>query len=401
MRSAARRHPRITTALSALCVLLLAACVGGGLAVRRLEGNINAVDVTSRLGDDRPTPEPAVGSGRALNILVVGSDTRAGVNDFVGGTEKGEGRSDTTLVLHVSADRKSALGVSIPRDSMVEMPDCESLDGHRVASAFRQFNEAYTIGGVACTQRTVEQLTGIRIDHYVVVDFAGFRDIVDALGTVEICLPQAVDDPKSRLDLPAGRQRVDGTTALAYVRTRHGLGDGGDLGRVARQQAFVSAVLQEVTSAGTIANPKKLYDVLDVATRSITVDPGLGSLSALASLARTVQAIGLDRISFVTVPTTEYPPDRNRLEWSSEAARLWRAVRKDRPVTTDEPTPTPSGTPGGTSRSPEGRGSVSPSVSPSATPTATPTATATASPTGTAVHLSGVAARRADADVCS
>ena len=106
-------------------------------------------------------------------------------------------------------------------------------------------------------------------------------------------------------------------------------------GRVARQQAFISAVLQEVTSAGTIANPRKLYDVLDTATRSITVDPGLGSLTALASLARTVQAIGLDRISFVTVPTTEYPPDHNRLEWSSEAARLWRTVRKDRPVTTD------------------------------------------------------------------
>jgi LCP family protein required for cell wall assembly len=387
-RSWHRRHPRLTAVVSVLTVLLLAAVATGALAWRQLQGNITAVDVTPNLGDDRPTPGPTeIDGGRPLNILVVGSDTRAGDNGFIGGADQGEGRSDTTLVLHVAADRSRAMGVSIPRDSMVDMPDCTGLDGDEVAGATRQFNDAYTIGGVACTQRTVEQLTGIRIDHYVVVDFAGFRQIVDALGTVEICLPEAVNDPLSKLDLPAGRQRVDGTTALAYVRTRHGLGDGGDLGRVARQQTFISAVLQEATSAGTLTNPKKLYDVLDVATRSVTVDPGLGSLTELASLARLVRSIGLDNISFVTVPTTEYPPDPNRLEWASEASQLWRAVRKDRPVIT-EPAATPSDSPSG---------SPTATATPSASPSGSPTTTSTSGP----VHLTGVQERRADSDVCS
>lgn len=379
------RHPRVWTAMLGVGTLLLGAGVTGALALRHLDGNIRSVDVSAGLGTDRPAPETVAGGGRPLNVLVVGTDTRAGDNSFVGGSEKGEGRSDTTLVLHVSADRKSALGVSIPRDSMVEMPDCKSLDGGQVAGGERQFNEAYTIGGVACTQRTVEQLTGVRIDHYVVVDFAGFRRIVDALGSVEICLPHAVNDPRSKLDLPAGRQRVDGTEALAYVRARHGLGDGGDLGRVARQQAFISAVLQEATSAGTLTNPKKLYDVLDTATQAITVDPGLDSLAKLASLARMVNGIGLDRISFVTVPTAEYPADRNRLEWSSQAAQLWRAVRKDRPLVTT-PAPTASSSPGPT---------------PSATPTPTATASPAPSSTKAPVHLNGVTERRADTDVCS
>jgi LCP family protein required for cell wall assembly len=383
------RHPRVRTAMLGVGVLLLGAGTTGALALRHLDGNIRSIDVSAGLGSDRPAPEPAGSDGRPLNILVVGTDTRAGENGFVGGSEKGEGRSDTTILLHVAADRESAMGVSIPRDSMVEMPDCRALDGDEVPGATRQFNQAYTIGGVACTQRTVEQLTGVRIDHYVVVDFAGFRRIVDALGSVEICLPHAVDDSRSKLDLPAGRQRVDGTQALAYVRARHGLGDGGDLGRVARQQAFISAVLQEATSAGTLTNPKKLYDVLDTATQAITVDPGLGSLTKLASLARVVRGIGLDRISFVTVPTAEYPQDRNRLEWSSQAAQLWRAVRKDRPVVT---TPSPSG---------------SPSSSPSSSPSGSPSASSTASPTPTEattkapVHVDGVTERRADTDLCS
>jgi len=267
------------------------------------------------------------------------------------------------------------------------MPDCAGTGGRTEPGGVRQFNDAYTIGGPACTIRTVEQLTRVRIDHYVVVDFAGFTEMVDALGGVEICLPRAVHDARSKIDLPAGRTEVDGTEALGYVRLRHGIGDGGDLGRVARQQAFISAVLQEVTSAGTLANPKKLYGVLDTATRAVTVDPGLGSLPKLAGLARMVSGIGLDRISFVTVPTAAYPADPNRLAWSSDAARLWRAVRKDRPVTTGHPgsTPTTSSTATG---------------SPGDAATATPTPTATASATRTPVRVGGITERRADTDVC-
>lgn len=388
-----RRTPRarrLMIVLAVVVAVVVATGVTTGLAARRLQRNITAVDVSSGLGKDRPTAAPTSQAGRApLNILVMGSDSREGANAFIGGTED-EGRSDTTLVLHVSGDRRNALAVSIPRDSMVDMPDCRSRDGGTVRGALRQFNAAYTLGGAACTQRTVEQLTGVRIDHYVVIDFAGFRDMVDALGGVEICLPHAVKDDLAHLDLPAGRSDVDGTQALAYVRSRHGLGDGSDLGRVERQQAFLSAVLQKATSAGTLTNPKRLYDFLDTATRSITVDPGLASLGALTSLARTVQSIGLDRIQFFTVPTTVYPADRNRVEWSSQAKTLWRAVAQDRPVTTTAER----------TSSPTGSATPSPTVS---TATSPPGAGATPSPTATRgpVTLKGVTGRSAADDVCT
>jgi LCP family protein required for cell wall assembly len=349
--------------LTAVAGLLVA---GGGVAAVaawRLQGNIRAVDISRDLGT-RPTPAAtATSAGRQtpLNVLVLGSDSREGANGFIGGTVSEGARSDTTLLLHLSADRTRALAVSIPRDSMVDMPSCTGLEGGQKPGGLRQFNDAYTIGGTACTQRTVEQLTGVRIDHYVVVDFAGFKGMVDALGTVPVCLPHAVNDTRHHIQLPAGRSRVDGTEALAYVRERYALGDGGDLGRIERQHAFIASVLQEAMSAGTLTNPPKLYAFLQAATRSVTMDPQLASLPTLAGLAKQVTDVGLGNIQFVTVPTEEYPPDPNRLQWAPGAAKLWRAVRKDSPVTFTAPgaaTPTPTRT----TRTP-GTGSTSGSTS--------------------------------------
>jgi len=353
------RRPRRLLIWGAWSVAGLVA-VGGALAataVWRLQSNIHTLDVTRQLGTNRPAVAPADAQGaRPLNVLVLGSDSRDGANSFVGG-KKDEGRSDTTLVLHLSADRTRAVAVSIPRDSMVTMPSCTDRAGVEHPGGERQFNDAYTIGGVGCTQRTVEQLTGLRIDHYVVVDFAGFRDMVDALGSVTVCLPKAVNDTRHHITLPAGRSRVDGVQALEYVRERYALGDGGDLGRIDRQQAFISSVLQEATSAGTLTDPPRLYSFLSAATRSVTMDPDLAHLSSLTSLAQDVTGIGLHRIQFVTVPNEPWTADPNRLQWSSAARGLWRALRQDSPVTfrsPDEPAPTPTpdasaspGTPGG------------------------------------------------------
>jgi len=348
--------------------------VAGGLsaaAVWRLQANIHAVDVTRQLGTDRPTAAPADAKGdQPLNVLVLGSDSRDGSNSFVGG-KKDEGRSDTTLVLHLSADRRRAVAVSIPRDSVVPMPTCTDRAGAQHPGAERQFNDAYTIGGVGCTQRTVEQLTGLRIDHYVVVDFAGFRDMVDALGTVPICLPKAVNDTRHHISLPAGRSRVDGVQALSYVRERYALGDGGDLGRIDRQQAFISSVLQEATSAGTLTDPPKLYAFLNAATRSVTMDPDLAGLGSLTSLAGSVAKVGLRNIQFVTVPNEPYEPDPNRLQWAPSARGLWRALRQDAPITFaghgrgSTPSPSPSASAsaspsGGSGGSEAGPGAVDP-----------------------------------------
>jgi LCP family protein required for cell wall assembly len=328
-----------------VAVLVLLATGGAGStawAVWHLQGNITTRDITSGLGTDRPTVattgDPT--GGRPVNILVMGSDTREGGNGFIGGNEK-EGHSDTTVLLHLAADGQSATAVSIPRDSLVTMPTCTTREGGTSPAALRMFNESYTIGGPACTVRTVEQLTKIRIDHYVVVDFSGFTEMVDALGSVEVCLPEAVDDPKAHLDLPAGRSRVSGDQALAYVRARYTLGDGGDLGRIDRQQAFLSSILQQATSTGVLTDPPRLYAFLNAATRSVTMDPQLAALPRLTAMAAAVHRIGLDHITFLTVPTGAHPADANRLQWMPAADTLWRAIRADHPV---EPVPVGTGT---------------------------------------------------------
>lgn len=385
-----KRWPLVTSLVAALLV------VGGGagfLTVHRLQGNIHTEDLTPRLGASRPSAAPTdAEGGRPVNVLVMGSDSREGANGFIGGVKDGA-RSDTAMVLHLSADRTWAAGVSIPRDSVVDVPDCVSAKGTTVPGSRRMFNDAFTTGGPACTQKTVESLTGIRIDHYVVVDFAGFKNIVDALGTVPICLPQAVDDPKHGIHLPAGRSEVDGKTALAYVRERYKLGDGGDLGRIDRQQAFLSSVLQEATSAGTLTNPVRLYAFLDAATRSLTMDPQLSSLPTLTGFAREVQAVGLSRIRFLTIPVAEDPQDTNRLVWTAQAATVWKALRTDTPLTT-------SAAKGAAAKGATAATAATAKATKAASPSSA-ASTSAASPSPDSVALQDVRTRTADTSICS
>jgi LCP family protein required for cell wall assembly len=239
----------------------------------------------------------------------------------------------------------------------------------------RQFNAAYPIGGPACVQRTVEALTGLRIDHFVEVDFLGFVDMVDAVGGVTVYIPEPISDPQSNIYFDVGCQTLDGKQALGYVRVRKGVGggDGSDIGRIERQQAFLTSLIQKVTSSGVLFNPLELYSFLDAVTRSVTTDPGIGSIRSMASVAVRVREIGLESIEFTTVPNEEYPPDPNRVQWKQpEADEMWRKLRLDQPLTprpTAAPSasgsqaPTGSRTPGATD------GTQSPSPSPSPNPT--------------------------------
>jgi LCP family protein required for cell wall assembly len=264
-----------------------------------------------------------------MNILLLGSDTRQGQTGHIGGDTPG--LSDTTIVLHLSADRKHAYGVSIPRDSMVEMPSCVRKDGNGTfAGGLTQFNEAYAIGGAVCTVKTVERLTHIRMDHFVVVDFNGFKQMVDALGGVQVCVPEDVDDTIGHIQLKAGTYTVKGEKALDYVRIRHAISDNGDIGRMARQQAFLASMTNKAVSAGTLANPVRLVKFLDAATRSIKTDPDLAHITALASLGKQLRGIGLSNVEFLTVPFEPYAPDPNRLQWAQPAAnRLWNRLNHD------------------------------------------------------------------------
>jgi LCP family protein required for cell wall assembly len=220
------------------------------------------------------------------------------------------------------------------------------------AQSAAMFNSAFSEGGPACTIKTVESLTDIRIDHYVVVDFTGFKDMVDALGGVKVCVPYDVHDPQSHLDLTKGIHNVKGQQALAYVRTRHGIGNGSDLERIDRQQAFLSSMVSKVRSKGLLFQPVRLYNFLAAATKSLTTDPELGDLKAMAGLARDVKGLPTEDVTFVTVPNEPYPPDHNRVQWKDSASALWSALRFDRPLPgqepktpTGSPSPTPSGPP--------------------------------------------------------
>jgi LCP family protein required for cell wall assembly len=367
----------VVVVASILAVVLTSAVV---IAYKKLEGNINAVSIAEQLGDDRPDAVEVEGPKRPLNVLVMGSDTRDGTK--IGGDTPG--LSDTTILLHLSADRSRAYGVSLPRDAMVERPECATKNGKdTIPAALSQFNAAYAVGGPACTIKTVESLTDIRIDHFVVINFVGFRDMVNAIHGVRVCVPEEVNDDIGKIYLPAGTYKVNGRQALDYVRVRHGLGaETGDIGRMKRQQAFIAAMVEKVVSAGTLANPVRLYNFLDAATRSLTTDPGFANLKQLAGIGTQLKDIGLDKVQFITVPNQPWPEDPNRLEWAPEAKGLWKRIRFDRPLGPygrtalspgEQPGARPSNRP---SASPSDDASGSPSESPSESPSGS------ASPTG-------------------
>ncbi|MFF1479363.1 LCP family protein [Streptomyces sp. NPDC058301] len=327
-----RRHWVRWTALGVSCLVLAAAGTGWWF-YKKLDNNIRT-DTTAaaeleRYDKERPPP----GAGNAQNLLLIGSDSRSGSNSAYGRDDGGSQRSDTTILLHLAADRKSATAVSLPRDLMADVPDCLKQDGARTRAQFRQFNEAFEVGGAACTIRTVEKLTGIRVDHHMVVDFSGFKDMVDAVDGVEVCLKEPVDDRQAHLKLPAGRQTLHGEQALGFVRARHGFGDGSDTERMDRQQQFLGSLVRKVQSNGVLLNPTRLYPVLDAMTKSLTTDPGLNSLKDLYDLVRGMRGIPTEKVQFLTVPRKPYVYDTNRDELVQPAARLlFQQLRDDRPL---------------------------------------------------------------------
>ena len=343
-----RKHPWLRRGGIALAAGLAVILVLSIAAYVKLTGNIERLDLGDALGI-RPSPQATTDKNTKLtplNILVMGSDTRSRV---VGDTNTSDARSDTNLVVHLSADRKSAVVVSIPRDSMVKAPNCKDKNSTVETGTIRQWNANFTEGGPACTIRALEGNTGLFIDHAVVIDFRGFQQMVDALGGVTVCTPEPINDEKSHLVLPAGKTKVNGKQALGYVRVRYTVGDGSDLGRINRQQAFMSSIVQEATKSSLLLRPDRLFRFLDAATNSMSVDEGLDP-GRMKDIAESIRRIGMDQIRFVTVPTRPYSGDPNRVEWTESADLIWEALREDKPLPGQtpppgtKPTPTPSPT---------------------------------------------------------
>jgi LCP family protein required for cell wall assembly len=331
-RPAGRRTLALVVAVTLVSISLV---TGATVAVlyRHYDHNLHVDDITPQLGTDRPTPHPVSAPKGPVNILIMGSDDRDAPGnriDDLTGTGK---RSDTTILLHLSGDRQRAYGVSIPRDSVVDRPSCLDTDGTPVSAPAHAvlWNDAFDIGGAGCTARQFEQLTGVPIDHYVVVDFASFEGMVDALGGVEVCIPEPIVDPGHGIDLPAGTRTLTGRTALNYVRARYTVGDGSDLSREKRQQAFVASMVHDVLSADTLADPFAVTRFLDSATTSLTLDQDLGSLRKLGALGYEFRHIGLDRIQFLTTPTQPYAGTM-QVEWAPAAQILWHDLYLDRPL---------------------------------------------------------------------
>jgi LCP family protein required for cell wall assembly len=324
-----------------VAVVVLGAAGIGWAAYEKLNGNITADDDAAaelaRYEKERPTALVR----DAQNILLIGSDSRSGVGNKKYGRDSGTERSDTTILLHLSANRRSATAMSLPRDLMVDVPGCRRPDGTRTDPMFAMFNYAFQVGGSACTIRTVEKLTNIRVDHHMVVDFHGFKDMVDAVDGVEVCLREPIDDKAAKLRLPAGKVVLNGEQALGYVRARKSIGNGSDTDRMDRQQRFLGALVNKVRGNDVLLNPAKLYPVLDAATSSLTTDPGLASLRGLYELVRGMRDIPIDNVQFLTVPRTSYVLNTNRDQLvEPEAARLFARLRADKPVTVAEETST-------------------------------------------------------------
>jgi LCP family protein required for cell wall assembly len=310
----------------AAVVLLVAGAAAGVWA--KLMGNVEHIDVTA---DDLGATRPPKVAGTAMNILVVGSDQRDGRNAKYGRVA-GE-RTDTIMLVHVSSERDNAMVISFPRDSLVQLPACRAtrgLPGQR--SHLGMINESFNSGGIGCTWKTIETLTHIHIDHFVKVDFTGFKSMVDAVGGVEVCLPRRVDDDKALLHLPAGRQTLDGEQALGYVRARYSLGDGSDIGRIQRQQMFIASLVKEAVSGETLTDPVRLLSVLDAATKAVTTDRGL-TAGVMKDLALSLRDLDVGKIRFITIPWHYSLTQPGRVEWvRPQASRLFQIVARDQSV---------------------------------------------------------------------
>jgi LCP family protein required for cell wall assembly len=295
---------------------------------RNVLGSIHRENVTAAMLGKRP-PYTA-----GLNILIIGSDSRAGLKGF--GHNVMGSRSDTSMLLHIAPGHTRADIVSFPRDSMVPVLACTNDgQGHTGQTAqpgvLERLNATFSAGGAPCLWKTLEQETGIRIQHFVEVNFAGFQSIVNDVGGVPVCLPFAINNPQSRLHLAAGEHKVNGAQALAFVRLRENIGEGSDTQRIQRQQYFLAAVMQKLKATNLLAQPSRIYNVVRDVAKSLTTDSGL-DLSTMLRIANSMKSLNSSAVQFITVPVVPYPGDpAAELSWAQpQAKQLFDAIEADR-----------------------------------------------------------------------
>ncbi|MDT0441590.1 LCP family protein [Streptomyces johnsoniae] len=352
-----------------LAVLIAAVAVAGYLYLEHLNDNITKRD-RSAGGSDLAPPEPNANGETPLNILLLGSDSRDGEeNSELGGASDlagGPVRADVQMLLHASADRSNISLISIPRDTQVPIPECTDPDTGEVypADESASINTALSHGGPGCVVDTWQDLTGVYIHHFMMVDFAGVVDMADAVGGVPVCVTDNVDDPKSGLRLEAGETTIEGEQALQWLRTRKGFEDGSDIGRTRAQQMYLSNMVEELQSSTSLTNTTELMGLAEAATSALTVNHEIGSVQDLYNLAGDLREVPNDRINMVTLPWLPDPaaPDVTIIPDPAKSEELFTMLRDDIPL--DDPDARPadpeeSGEPGG-------EGSESPEATPDA-----------------------------------
>jgi LCP family protein required for cell wall assembly len=333
---------RVAAWLSVAVVAILVIAVVGVYFVYRSDyQNIKRIDIQNIVGKQPPK------LNNAENILLIGSDTRTGQGGIGGAADTGCNCSDTLMVLHISPGHKGAVVMSIPRDSMVPVEECDPSDGtpgqQAAPGEYERINSTLAYGGPACTFKVVEDQTGIHLDHFGELDFTGFINVVNDLGGVNVCLPFGVDDSMSGLNLSAGMQHINGTQALAFWRTREDLGEGSDLQRIQRDQYLMAALVQGMLHSGLLHSPTKMFSVVRDATNAMTTDSGLDE-NAMLQVADSMQGLSAKNVQFVTVPNIPYPEDPDaELSWEQpQANQLFSAVQDDVKLPSASPSPSSS-----------------------------------------------------------
>ncbi|MFJ1607144.1 LCP family protein [Streptomyces sp. NPDC088253] len=315
-----------------MAFVLVAVSAAGYLYLKHLEGNVSTTDVGS-------AGKKGFSKDEAFNILIIGTDKRTGAGNEGYGDKGSVGHADTNILLHVSKDRTNATALSIPRDLIVNVPDCPTKqpDGTEKVIPGTQnvrFNTSLGQDGrdPGCTMRTVKEVTGIAPDHFMMADFNAVKTLTSAVGGVEVCVAHAVNDKESHLKLPAGKSKVEGEQALAFVRTRHSFGNQGDLDRIKVQQQFLGSLMRKMSSSDTLTSPTKLISLAEAATKALTVDTGLGSVSTLKDVALELKKVPPKNITFTTVPVLDNPAEKVKATVvvnQSQAPAVFDAISND------------------------------------------------------------------------
>lgn len=351
-----RPFPWATTVFATLFAIVLFVGTSVALAYDNLSDRLGeSVVNTDNLGavktkENEEKPPADAFNGRPVNILIAGIDARSGQDASIVNPDDDDPtmRSDTTMILHLSADRQHAYMVSLPRDMLADIPECRLTDGSTSPAQFAQFNWAFSFGasaanpddlkesvagGIACTQATVEEMTGLVMDGFVVIDFTGFEGVIDSLGGVDLCTDEDVDSDMTGFQLEAGCHHLNPSQALAYARERYGYDDGSDMSRIGRQQQLLGAVVKEILETNMLTDLPKLYAFMQEALATMFVSPSLSSPQADVGLALSLKNTPPDQIRFVIMPVLQLDTDQNRLiPKEPGATELWDALRNDAPL---------------------------------------------------------------------